>query len=271
MRSVSTLALAVLGVATGCTFAPGSEGADAGGSTPPGSDGGSVMASSCDVSDPALTLCLDFEGSVEPIAVDSSAYHRDAITSSVSGIPRGAEQALAVDSSSNVAIAGDAHPIMSVPLTVELWVMAGQLPSKHATIIGSDLFSITLHPDASLSCDLAGDATSGGTVAVGAWTHVACTYDGSNVRAYVNGDVVACRSDASMTEPLSDDPGLMELGNDFDSGHALVGGLDDVHVYSSQLQDATLCTRAGRSGCSTSCPSGSDGSDGGGPNGPGGR
>nr|HEX4318566.1 LamG domain-containing protein [Kofleriaceae bacterium] len=262
MRS---LALAVLGVLGGCSFTPAGSpgnGVDAGGVgnifdagsgvTPIQPPGGSPPP--CSVSDPSLTLCLDFEGSVSPTAVDSSPDHRDAATLGVTPVARGGEQAIAVTAQSAIGIPGNGSAIMSVPISIEMFAMTTKLPAKHSTFVDSELFSITLYPDGSISCDL-DDSASGGTLAVGAWTHLACTFDGHALRAYVNGDVVGCQNDTSVGGPLSEDSGLMALGNELIGDRPLTGGLDDVHVYAELLSDAAVCSRAGRTGCNTKCPS----------------
>src|SRR5580692_6019948 len=115
MRSVT---LAVLGV-WGCSFAPAGNGAaaiDAGTIPDSAIDAGSAKQPTlppngsstvpCSVSDPALSLCLDFEGSLTPTAVDSSTQDRDATTIDVSAIMRGSEQALGVTDNSIVEIVG---------------------------------------------------------------------------------------------------------------------------------------------------------------------
>jgi hypothetical protein len=70
-------------------------------------------------------------------------------------------------------------------------------------------------------------------VPAGAWTHVACVFDGANLKIYVDGSGSGCTSQP-MTIDTSTQGGL-------DLGFALQGGLDDVHIYGAALSDADVC------------------------------
>lgn len=71
----------------------------------------------------------------------------------------------------------------------------------------------------------------GGSALLGVWQHVACTYDGSTVRLYVDGVEVADRSwSGSVTLNM---PGA--LGRNPSGGRNLNGLVDDVRIYSRAL------------------------------------
>ncbi len=243
MRAVSAFVLG-LTLATGCSFIPSAQ--------PTGPGGGSSAA--CSVSDPNLQLCLDFEGSVTPYAADTSGHDRSAATAEVAPVMRGNQQAVEVGDGAQIFVAGNDRPLMSVPLTVELWVLAAALPHEHAAIVDTDMFGLTLHGDGSISCDLGDASTRGGSLQPGLWTHVACTYDGEHVRVYAGGNVVGCHSDVD-SGPAGKDSGELQLANLLDGGdETLSGAIDNVHVYGSLLGGDAICSLAERQQCIETCP-----------------
>lgn len=73
-------------------------------------------------------------------------------------------------------------------------------------------------------------ALSPGVVTAGSWSHVACSYDGSNLRAYINGSNVTTTPIAgSINTPTSPS---VEIGRDIPgAGYIFNGKIDDVRVY----------------------------------------
>jgi hypothetical protein len=208
----------------------------------------------CAVADPNLELCIDFEGSVTPYAVDSSGQDRPAATTWIVPIVRGDQQAVEVGPGAELLIAGNHAPLMSVPLTVELWVRPAGLPDDDAAIVDSQGFGVRLHSDGSVSCDVAGASTRGGMLQPGQWSHIACTYDGDRAITYAGGDVVACSPGGDGDARVDDDGRLRLAGRLEDGSHVLSGAIDNVHVYGSLLGGDQVCTLAGRHKCASMCP-----------------
>ena len=73
-----------------------------------------------------------------------------------------------------------------------------------------------------------------GTVAltVNTWTHLACTYDGSTLRLYVNGTQVSSRAQTG-TMATSSNP--LQIGGDSLFGQYFRGSIDEVRVYNRAL------------------------------------
>jgi hypothetical protein len=71
----------------------------------------------------------------------------------------------------------------------------------------------------------------------GAWVHLAMTYDGINMKLYVNGALVATTpisgAEASSTSPLT-------LGGDRIWGEYFQGLIDDVRVYNRALSQSEI-------------------------------
>jgi hypothetical protein len=80
------------------------------------------------------------------------------------------------------------------------------------------------------------------TPALNTWTHVAATYDGSNIRLYLNGVLAATRAQTgslvSSTQPL-------RFGGDALWSEWFQGSLDEIRVYSRALSATEIQTDMG--------------------------
>jgi hypothetical protein len=83
---------------------------------------------------------------------------------------------------------------------------------------------------------------------VEAWTHLAMTYDGAVLRAFVNGELLM--EVAAMGEAIHEPEGVFVGCDDNHEGGAHVGflrgGLDDLRLYGRVLADDEIATLAGR-------------------------
>jgi hypothetical protein len=74
---------------------------------------------------------------------------------------------------------------------------------------------------------------------LGAWTHLATTYDGVNQRFYVNGALVATKAQtgsiAAGNQPL-------RIGGNSVSGEYFQGVIDEVRIYNRALSAAEIAT-----------------------------
>jgi hypothetical protein len=82
-------------------------------------------------------------------------------------------------------------------------------------------------------------ALSSGVVGTGTWSHVACSYDGNNLRAYINGSNVTTTPIAgTINTPTSPS---VEIGRDIVTTSYLFNGkIDDVRVYNYARTQAQL-------------------------------
>jgi hypothetical protein len=90
----------------------------------------------------------------------------------------------------------------------------------------------------------------------GRFHHVACTYDGTDLKVFVDGDLSRCHTttDGILTTGMSGLAiGANLAGPDTAPSFSakFVGGIDDVRVWARAGVD--VCTAARRSGCKTRC------------------
>jgi hypothetical protein len=78
-------------------------------------------------------------------------------------------------------------------------------------------------------------ALAGTTFATGTWYHVAVTYDGTNIRGYVNGILDTTKSAALVTSSATIRLGVRQNGS-----HFFDGFLDEVAVWNSVLTSAQI-------------------------------
>ena len=86
--------------------------------------------------------------------------------------------------------------------------------------------------------------------------HVACTYDGNELRVYVDGDLANCQTPGATIDST---PALTDIGHEFgnvSTTEQFRGALDDIHVFARALRPDEICALARRgSGCNMTCPS----------------
>jgi hypothetical protein len=89
--------------------------------------------------------------------------------------------------------------------------------------------------------------SAAGAIVLGSWQHLAGSWDGTTMRLYVGGALVAMKTDAN---PLTYDTREMRIGCD-DNGSGGIdglfpGALDDLQVYNRALSDAEIAMLAAR-------------------------
>jgi fibronectin type 3 domain-containing protein len=92
-------------------------------------------------------------------------------------------------------------------------------PSGHV-VIGGDL-----------------DVRGAAQLAANTWTHLAVTFDGANLRFYVNGALVATRAVAGS---MSASTGVLRIGGNATWGEWFGGLLDDLRIYNRALSQAEI-------------------------------
>ena len=69
-----------------------------------------------------------------------------------------------------------------------------------------------------------------------AWHHYACTYDGSTIKLYVDGDLKTSVSNPNGARSIAADNGPLYIGkDDADNNRYLDGSIDEVRVFNRAL------------------------------------
>jgi hypothetical protein len=240
-----------------CAFTPGTGGSGGtGGEQGSGSGTGSGVAPHlpCQLGDQSLALCLDFNGATS-LGYDSSASQHDGDVTGVQAMVRDAvtPQDPAAAFSQNASITIPGSPSLDLPasqqMSIEVWIAPSITPPGMSTfpVLQHGQYEVAVRGDGRVRCTFGNAFADTAAIPTGTtWTHVGCTFDGSNVIAYINGDVSACLSPETWTA-LSPSPSVTV-------GLPFVGGIDNLHVLARTLSDTEVCTLAGKTECKNECP-----------------
>jgi len=92
-----------------------------------------------------------------------------------------------------------------------------------------------------------GGTRRGGTIELNSWTHVACSWDGTTLKGFINGD--RRLNLQGMYSGPSTNSNPLVLGESF------TGGVDTVRIYNAALSEAEICALAGGSWSGSTCSS----------------
>jgi hypothetical protein len=148
--------------------------------------------------------------------------------------------------SARVTIPDAASLRLTTAMTLEAWVNPSTVSSAWRDVIykGDDNYLLEATSPSSGAPGAGailgtGDANTFGPAAlsVNTWTHLAATYDGAQLRLYVNGVAVAS---LARTGPLMTSTHPLEIGGDSLYGQYFAGLIDDVRVYNMALTAAQI-------------------------------
>ena len=137
---------------------------------------------------------------------------------------------------------------LAIGMTVEAWVNPTAVTNWRTVLMkeGTGALSYGLYATGdtgrpSIHANTGNEVDARGTAALPAntWSHLAATYDGANLRLYVNGTQVASRA---LTGPLSATSGPLRLGGNAMWGEAFAGAIDEVRVYRRALSAGEIQT-----------------------------
>ena len=209
-----------------------------------------IAPATCHTALPGVRLCLDFEGNA--LAQDTSGLAHTVDISDVTATTRGTQGAASLTSTSTIFVEPRSDLDISPRLSMEMWISVHSFPSNDAAwlVSSTDEYGLWLTQQG-LSCGVSSrttDASSSVNVSLplNQWTHVACVYDGSTLKLYVNGSIVGC------------DPQALTIDNTVGAGVTISsfdGAIDDVHLYASAITGGDVCHLAtGGALCKSVCP-----------------
>ncbi len=191
----------------------------------------------------ALVACWQWEGSL----VDASGDDLVVTTVNTTFAAGRTGMGLAMDATSDATVA-ETSVLSPTNITIELWLRPAQLPAtgRMGLLDNDGRYGLFL-TSTGLQCVAGANVASTVLPAVDAWTHVACTYDGTTGRLFVDGIEVLTALGAGL---LATGPATVKIGGNSPSGDRFVGTLDQLRVFSVARTPTQICDAALR----TSCP-----------------
>lgn len=154
--------------------------------------------------------------------------------------------ALNFDGASNL-VAVKSSPTLSLTqaMTLEAWVYPTATQSGWRTLLQkADSYFLhasgnkALQPEAGVVYNNSGSQlASSAAITVNAWTHVALTYDGSNLRLYLNGALVSSRA---KTGAIGSNANDLYIGGNNPYGEYFRGLVDEVRIYNRALTGSEI-------------------------------
>jgi hypothetical protein len=201
----------------------------------------------CDPADDTLVACYRFEAEHAEQPYDESAFgnHGTATDVTFAAGPDGGGQALVTRAGSSVRVPDSASLDVAGPLTLELWVRPRALPAgdRAGLLDNNGQYGLFLSGQGEIRCAMSATVLVGLRVPAGAWTHVACAYDGERVTLYQDG--VAGPSSRASAPLVTDRADGLGLAQNSPSGENLDGAIDQVRIWRARRSDAQICAAAG--------------------------
>jgi hypothetical protein len=199
--------------------------------------------------DPDLRACIRFDEDLGASFADESAYGNTVTHLGASQVPGISGAAAYGAPGSRYEMADSASLDITNALTMEAWLRFDSLPTAgRAGVIDNDgQYSIIYFAGAGLRCGLPDNLITT-AFPVGAWFHVACSWDGSTHTMYIDGAPVATGAstgpiDVSNTDPTS----VLNTSPAFDE--PMDGAMDNLRIWNSGRTQAQICTDAGITTC----------------------
>jgi len=196
-----------------------------------------------------LVAAYGFDEGAGSIARDATGHGHDGSISGASWSASGRNGgALEFDGTNDLVTVPPAAELdFSVAATTEAWVFPTQPLAGWATIVQHAVDDYFLHASHNLG-DLrpAGGIKNNGQIRwvaapspipVGAWTHLASTYDGSSLQLYVNGVLV---TSTSLAGGISASSNPVRFGGNVPYGEFFDGRIDDIRLYDRPLSATEL-------------------------------
>lgn len=226
----------------------------------------------CGTDETGVVLCVDFEDELLIAqAADRSPFQHQVSAHDVERVVRPPvnEDAALLTPVSSLLVAES--PALDVPrFTIEMWIRPDQVVKHKDGDAGlfdnPGHYGMRLREDRKVRCGV-GDLrltrlSSLSAVQARTWSHVACTYDGTELRVYLNGQLAGCEElqstvpggafGSAIGAEIAPGPSPDDVKDRF------LGGVDDVRIYDRALAADRICRAAGHTdtaSCRSECPS----------------
>jgi hypothetical protein len=198
----------------------------------------------CDSTQTTLVGCWEFEGNLN----DASGHNNNGVGTMVTFSAGKVGMAASIAPAGHIA-AGDDASLAPTMLTIEAWIHPTTLPGAGARmgVIDNDgSWGLFIIPGG-FECATTMVTPLTVTIPTGAWSHVACTYDGSTVHGYFNG--VDVGSATGGTALGTGNTNGVAIASNSPSADNLDGLIDQVRVWTAPRTAQQICIAAGLTGC----------------------
>jgi hypothetical protein len=212
---------------------------------PDGSIDGPLARPFCDAADTTLVACWEFEGN----GIDGSGSNPSNTADTSTGAFSIGKVGMGLTlTTTSLITTGDRASLEPPNLTVEAWIRPTMLPAtgRMGVIDSGSAYGIFLNPTG-LLCVMGLSIQVTFAFPLNAWTHIACSADGTTTNVYIDGAQVAT---ATGGAPLGvgDTIGTVLAGNS-PSGEQLIGTIDQMRMWNAARTPAQICKAAGHTTC----------------------
>jgi glucose/arabinose dehydrogenase len=199
-----------------------------------------------------LRAAFGFEEASGPIATDSSTYGHIGTIVGAAWTTGQIGGALAFDGSDDRATVGANSALdLTATGTVEAWVRVDTLGRWHGIVAKGNSnnnaahnYALEIDPRGMVVCMIGNGSAANGVhsttaVSAGQFYHLACTWDGSAVQLYINGEVNSATTPTIVASANSAPLFIGQYGGDVDR---MDGVIDEVRIYSVALSAAQIQT-----------------------------
>jgi hypothetical protein len=178
--------------------------------------------------EPGLVLCFTFDDAIANLVATTPKLEPSQILDVTIADTGKKKKAAHFDTGSAITFTY-ASLLEMQAATVETWVNRDLVTFGNDTVFDDDArFAMTIEQDGVLRCTTPTATARGGKVDVETWAHVACVFDGTTIKAYVNGAEVASAAGVIGTSSTTG----AAIGHDAPSGgEGFAGELDSFRVF----------------------------------------
>lgn len=190
--------------------------------------------------EPGLVLCFTFDTGIQNLVVTTPKVP-PATLSDITLVD--GKKGMAARFSVGSIFTFDHSPLLEMQAaTVETWVNLDLASVANDTVFDNDArYTMTIESDGTLRCSTPSGNARGGKITVETWTHAACVFDGTTIKAYVGGVEVGS---GTGTLGVSTTTGAA-LGNDTpDAGEGFTGEIDSLRVFNVARSAAQISASA---------------------------
>ena len=190
----------------------------------------------CDSNDPALSLCLTFEGNVQDHSANAIALlGSPKFVPGIDGSAYEVNAGVGLSSTANAAF-------VSTQLTVDFWVKMNAFPETQvqALVVVPGVVALSVTGQGQVFCDMGVTRaiSPSNLLKLNTWIGVSCNYDGTGINIYANGQTAGGRGDSTIVPMVTQS--IIKIGSA--SGFApFTGGIDNLRFWRKRLAPSQLC------------------------------